>query len=662
MDFRILGPVELRVDGIPADLGPLKQRTVLAALLIDAGRPVTQERLIERVWDDAPPAEVRNALYTYATRLRRILASAAGVEGARLVRRSGGYLLDVPPETVDAHRFAGLAAGARAPGLTEEQRSELARQALDESGAVPLADLTCRWAARAREQLSRRRREVLTLHAALEIRLGRAATVVEALHAALAEAPLAEDLAATLMSALYFAGRCSEALNVFAETRAAIAAELGVEPGSDLRAAHEGILRGSLALPVVGAMTDRAKSSEARPGRPVAGRPDGRSPAVVTRLTLANVVPSMLPADTPFHAGRDAEAAEIIRDLTHADRVAAPVVALVGASGLGKSALAIHVAHQLKPAYPDGQLYVDLSGSRGPHALPAVLCRFLRALGAAPEELPSSSEELAEIYRGLLADRSVLVVLDGAEDEALVASLLPPSARCGMVLTGRGRLAGIACRRIVLDVLDEPGALRLLAAVIGPERVAAEPEAARTLTEMCGRMPLAVRIAGARLVARPHWPISVLVARLTDERRRLDELAHGQLDVREALGQTYRGLGQHARVLFRQLGRLDAEGFGPWLAPPLLGVDPDQADEALDQLVDAQVIDVTGRDRSGRPRYRFGHLARLYARDRAAVEEADGEAWRIAALPRDVRARLAADRTRAERRRLTGHVLVPDTG
>jgi DNA-binding SARP family transcriptional activator len=671
MDFRILGPVELRVDGRPADLGPLKQRTVLAALLIDVGRPVTQELLIERVWDDAPPAEVRNALYTYATRLRRILASVAGAEAARLVRRSGGYLLDVPPETVDAHRFAGLAAGARAPGLTEEQRSELARQALDESGAVPLADLTCRWAGRAREQLSRRRREVLTLHAALEIRLGRAAAVVEGLHAALAEAPLAEDLAATLMSALYFAGRSSEALNVFAETRSAIAAELGVEPGSDLRAAHEGILRGSLAPPVVGAMTDRAPTEE-RPGRPSAGRIGGRGAAAVTRLTLANVVPSMLPADTPFHAGRDAEVADIIRELTHADRAAAPVVALVGASGLGKSALAIHVAHQLKPAYADGQLYVDLRGLRGPHALAAVLGRFLRALGAAPEELPSSSEELVEIYRGLLADRSVLVVLDGAEDEALVAPLLPPSARCGMVLTGCSRLAGIACRRIVLDVLDEPGALRLLAAVIGPERVRAEPEAARTLTEMCGRMPLAVRIAGARLEARPHWPISVLVARLTDERRRLDELAHGQLDVREALGQTYRGLGQHARVLFRQLGRLDAEGFGPWLAPPLLGVDPDQADEALDQLVDAQVIDVTGRDRSGRPRYRFGHLARLYARDRAAAEETDGEAWRIAALPRDVRARLAAERTRAERtraertraerRRLPGHLLVPDPG
>jgi len=675
MDFRILGPVELRVDGRPADLGPLKQRTVLAALLIDAGRPVTQELLIERVWDDAPPAEVRNALYTYATRLRRILASAAAADSARLVRRSGGYLLDVPPETVDAHRFTGLAAGARAPGLTEEQRSELARQALDESGSVPLADLTCRWAGRAREQLSRRRREVLTLHAALEIRLGRAAAVVEGLHAALAEAPLAEDLAATLMSALYFAGRSSEALNVFAETRSAIAAELGVEPGSDLRAAHEGILRGSLAPPVLGAMTDRAPAEE-RADRPGTGRISGRGAAAVTRLTLANVVPSMLPADTPFHAGREAEAAEIIRELTNGDRVAAPVVALVGASGLGKSALAIHVAHQLKPAYADGQLYVDLRGLRGPNAPAAVLSRFLRALGAAPEELPSSPEELAEIYRGLLADRSVLVVLDGAEDEAMVAPLLPPSARCGMVLTGRSRLAGIACRRIVLDVLDEPGALRLLAAVIGPERVRAEPADARTLTEMCGRMPLAVRIAGARLVARPHWPISVLVARLTDERRRLDELAHGQLDVREALGQTYRGLGQHARVLFRQLGRLDAEGFGPWLAPALLDVDPDQADEALDQLVDAQVIDVTGRDRSGRPRYYFGHLARLYARDRAAVEETDGEAWRIAALPREVRARLAADRTRAERtraertraertraeRRRPGPLLVPDTG
>ena len=632
MDFRILGPVELRSRDGRVDLGPLKQRTVLAALLVDAGRPVTQEQLIERVWDDSPPAEVRNALYTYATRLRRILSSAPGAEDAQLLRRSGGYLLDVDAAAVDAFRFAALAAEVRAAGLSDERRSELARRALAESGAVPLADLTSRWAVRVREHLVRRRRDLLTLHAALEIRLDRAGPVVDGLYEALAEQPLAEDVVGTLMSALYFSGRSAEALALFAATRCAIVAELGVEPGSDLRRTHEEILRGRLARPAITALAEVGGATGTAARRP-AGQPVATSPTA-----------SMLPADTPFHTGRDAEVAEAIKALTSSGRTGVALVAVVGASGLGKSALAIHVAHRVKATYPDGQLYVDLRDGAREQDAATVLARFLRALGAAAQELPQPAEELAELYRGRMAGRRVLVVLDGVEDEALISALLPATPGCGVLVTGRGMLAGIACSRIVLDVLDQPGAVRLLAAVAGEERVWAEPEAARTLAEMCGRLPLAVRIAGARLVARPHWSLSRLVAQLTDERRRLDELAHGQLDVRVALGHSYRGLDQQARVLFRQLGRLDVDGFGQWLVPRLLGVDAAHADEALDQLVDAQVVYPAGEDPNGRPFYRFGHLARLYALDLADAEGTDREARQIATLRREIHSRLAADR------------------
>ena len=285
MDFQILGPVELTAHEGRVDLGPLKQRTVLAALLFDAGRPVTQELLISRVWDGCPPAEVRKTLYTYVARLRRILASVPGAEGARLLRRSGGYLLDVDPGTVDAHRFTEVAAEARAPGLSEEQRCELASRALAEFAAAPLTDLTCQWAGRVRELLVRRQRDMIRLHATLAIRLGHAVSVVDRLYGVLVEQPLAEEMAGILMSALYFSGRSAEALELFARTRAAIAAELGVEPGPELRRTHEEILRGELTCPARGALMERP-SYLAQPGvpEPVREDPAGESrPAAPAR-------------------------------------------------------------------------------------------------------------------------------------------------------------------------------------------------------------------------------------------------------------------------------------------------------------------------------------------------------------------------------------------
>src|SRR3954447_6698958 len=230
--FRLLGPVECWSAGERVDLGPPKQRTVMAALLVDAGRVVTQETLIERVWDDAPPAEVRNVLYTYVTRLRRILTAAGPV---RLLRRSGGYLLDAAPDLVDVHRLRMLTARAKSPDLDDAERSALFGAALHGADGVPLADLTCAWASRTREHLIRLRADALIGHAAAEIRLGRPGTVVDALYDALAAQPLAEEIAARLMTALRHAGRTAEALDVFARTRATIVAELGVEPAAELR-------------------------------------------------------------------------------------------------------------------------------------------------------------------------------------------------------------------------------------------------------------------------------------------------------------------------------------------------------------------------------------------------------------------------------------------
>lgn len=415
MDFRILGPVELETREGRVDLGPLKQRTVLAALLVDAGRLVTHELLIDRVWDGCPPAEVRNTLYTYVARLRRVLASVPGAERARLLRRSGGYLLDVDPEMVDAHRFTGLAAQARAPGLTEERRCELASRALAEFGAVPLTDLTCQWAARVREHLGRRRRDMLTLHATLEIRFGRAASVVDGLYAALVEQPLAEDLVGALMSALYFSGRSAEAVGLFAHTRAVIAAELGVEPGPELCRRHEEILRGEHARPALGAVAERT---------PCLTQPDAAESAGQHRPAVP--APSTLPPPVPSRTGRAAKSAGAIRAPGRAadsECAQAAVLALVGAGELEKSMLAIHVAHQVRAAYLNGQLSADRTAARTDAA--SVLSPFLRPLGTVLELLPEPAGELAERCRSLLAGSRILVVLESAENEALVAALLP---------------------------------------------------------------------------------------------------------------------------------------------------------------------------------------------------------------------------------------------
>lgn len=625
--FRLLGPVECWDADGRVDLGPLKQRTVLAALLADAGRVVTQETLIERVWDDAPPTEVRNVLYTYVTRLRRILASARGVPRQRerdgaadadqgpddatapvlLVRRSGGYLLEADPEAVDVHRLRTLTARAKAPDLPDAERSALFRAALADADGIPLADLTCAWAARAREHLIRQRGAALVGYAAVETRLGRPGTVVDALHQALADQPLAEELAAALMAALHHAGRTAEALEVFARARSAIAAELGVEPSAELRRLHEDILRGTL--------------------DPVDPPTSGRTPSLVRGLAepAPMVRPHMLPAQIDHFAGRPEEEAAIVRALTAAGQPSAAIVAVIGASGLGKSALALHVAHQLREQFPDGQLYAELNAGTGPTGLDVasantILVRFLRALGHAPETLPDTIEELAELYRGALAGRRVLVVLDGAPDEQRVAPLLPGSADCGVLITSRDHLAGIGCTRVVVDVLREAEAIRLLAAVAGEDRVRAEPQAARLLIELCGRLPIAVRIAGARLLTRPHWPISHLVARLSDEGGRLDELVHGRMTVRDALDHGYRALDNPARTLFRELGHLDDDHFDPREASRLLGTDQATADDALDQLIASHIVRPATPDAHGKPRYRVGGLTRLYARDRAQAE------------------------------------------
>jgi transcriptional regulator with XRE-family HTH domain/tetratricopeptide (TPR) repeat protein len=356
------------------------------------------------------------------------------------------------------------------------------------------------------------------------------------------------------------------------------------------------------------------------------------SPASGSRSDPPGSPPCQLPPDVADFTGRSDQVA-LVRELlcgTAAVRPATVVVlAMAGKAGVGKTALAVHVAHQLRDAFPDGQLYVNLRGAE-PHPLEAaaVLARFLRSLGLDGAMIPVDQDEREALYRACLADRRVLVVLDNAAGEAQVRPLLPGTPGCAVLVTSRARLVGLEAARLLdLEVLQTGQAVELLARIVGAGRVAAEAAAAAAIADYCGRLPLAVRIAGARLAARPHWSLGQLASLLADERGRLDELAAGDLEVRASLALSYEALSGEQQRAFRLLGLLDVGDFPAWVAGPLLGIGHQQAEGLVEQLADAQLLDLAAVDPTGAARYRFHDLVRIYAKERATAYDA-AETWR----------------------------------
>jgi tetratricopeptide (TPR) repeat protein/transcriptional regulator with XRE-family HTH domain len=347
---------------------------------------------------------------------------------------------------------------------------------------------------------------------------------------------------------------------------------------------------------------------------------------VAPGLGPEGTVPCLLPPSVTDFTGREAEVAEVLELLATEglDGANAVVVsAVAGKPGVGKTTLAVYVAHRLRSEFPDGQLYVNLQGAQAQPLDPgAVLARFLRALGMDGSSIPGGLEERAERYRMLLADRRVLVVLDNAAAEAQVRPLLPGSPTCRVVVTSRARLTGLeGAHRLDLEVLAPRAGVELLGRVAGPVRVAAEPEAAAAIVGYCGRLPLAIRVAGARLAARPAWSLARLAERLADEHQRLDELAAGDLEVRASIALSYRALPTQQQRAFRRLGLLEVPDLPAWVAAALLDLHPSRGEELVDGLVDAQLLEVVGEDAAGQLRYRFHDLLRVYARECAAAED-----------------------------------------
>jgi DNA-binding SARP family transcriptional activator/tetratricopeptide (TPR) repeat protein/transcriptional regulator with XRE-family HTH domain len=381
------------------------------------------------------------------------------------------------------------------------------------------------------------------------------------------------------------------------------------------------------------ALTDAQRAAVEQAAAELDGGADGRADA---RPEPAQLAPRQLPPDVADFTGRELTLERLHARMRERGRGSTAVVitAAVGKAGVGKTTLAVHAAHQLRRSFPDGQLYVNLRGVEAQALDPThVLDGFLRALGIDGHAIPEGVDERARLYRSLLADRRMLVLLDNAADAAQVRPLLPAGAGNVVLITSRARLAGLALTEVIdLDVLPPEEAVELLGKIIGADRVASEPEAARTVVALCGYLPLALRIAGARLAAKPHWRLRQLADRLGAQQRRLDELTTGDLEVRASVALSYQGLGALERRAFRLLGLLEVPDFAPWMLSALLEVPADEAEDVAERLAEVQLLDSVGEDAAGQLRYRFHDLLRLYARERLTAE--DTPAARDAALER----------------------------
>jgi DNA-binding SARP family transcriptional activator/Tfp pilus assembly protein PilF len=576
----------MRVDGRPVDLGHARQRCVLAALLVEPNRPVPVEQLLDRVWGERPPQRARDTLYSYLSRLRQILAAAGD---PRVARSPGGYFVAVDPMAVDLHRFRRLVVQARTE--SPPAAAALLEQALALWRGDAFATLDTAWFDDRRAELDGERLAAELDHTDLALGQDRHGELLAEVTARAARHPLDERCAAHLMLTLHRCGRQADALEAYEATRRRLAAELGIDPGEPLRRVRQTIL-----------------TADAPP--PVEVVPQAVAP-----------VPRQLPAPPRSFAGRERELARLTGAV---DAAAVVISAIGGAGGMGKTWLATRWAHDNLDRFPDGQLYVDLRGfdPSGDPVSPAVALRsFLDALGVGRGAIPVDPAAQSALYRSLVADRRMLVLLDNAADSAQVTPLLPGSASCTVLITSRRTLTTVIAahggRPLPLDVLSDAEALDLLTLHLGADRVAAEPDAVAAIVDGCAGLPLALGILAARAAIAPGLPLAALVAEIREDAGRLDAFDAGEVAVnlRAVLAWSYGTLRAEEARLFRLLGLAAAPDIGLPAVAGLAGLTTARARALLRDLVDAHLVqeNLPGR-------YRMHDLVRLYA-----AELADGD-------------------------------------
>lgn len=613
---RLLGPVGLEVDGAAARLGS-RLRLVMVVLALSRGQPVAPSRLAELVWGEPPPAAAAATLRSHVAHLRRLVEPARppGHPPRVIVTEHHGYALRLPDAQIDAARFEGLLASGRSALRSGDPASAatLLTDALTLWRGAALADVAeLSFAVADAARLDALRTTARRLLAEAALALGRHEEVLEELHELVAARPTDEALRRHLAIALYR----SDQLDTAAETCSEglrLAHQRGLDAPT-LQAIQTDILRRSPSL----VWTPPAVPGA--PVRPPAAVPVPPSPVLPSVLPLPVArPPSQLPPDVAEFTGRAAELAAIVDRLTGWQHHGTSAVAAVdGKPGVGKSALAVHLGHRLACRFPDGVLYVNLRGAEPHQVAPVdVLGRFLAALGVPGQQVPAELDAASAAYRSAMTARRVLVVLDNAADAAQVRPLLPASPGCAALVTSRRALVDLdVAVAVSLDLLPIDEAVVLLGRLAGPHRTAAEPAQARAVVRYCGLLPLAVRIAGARLRARPNWSVAVFAARLADQQRRLSELAVGDLAVRSSFQLGYQALDATDRRLFRLLGLLDNADFGVELAAAVAGLPVRHAEAALERLVDAQLAETHPPGR-----YRFHDLLRLFASECAEADE-----------------------------------------
>jgi len=602
--FAVLGPVRAWRDEAELDLGQPKQRAVLAALLVREGAQVTLEELIDGVWGDEAPATAAKVIRSYIYQLRLVL----GRDRTGHIRSAGGGYVLEPGPRLDLAQFADLVARARHARGDGDPAAAAAHFAagLGLWAGTALAGIPGPCAAAQRTRLGELRLTVQEEHLAALVDLGSYDRAAAELSALVVGHPLRERLRELQMHALYGAGRQAEALDAFRQAARLLRDELGIDPGPGLRAMHQRILG-----------TD-----------PALLRPACAPPPPAAPLPAPVPVPAQLPADIPHFTGRHAQL-DALTALAAKAGSAVVITTIGGTAGIGKTALAVHWAHQAASSFPDGQLYVNLRGfdpAASPLQPETAVRGFLHALAVPPARIPADPDAQAALYRSLLAGQRILVVLDNARDPDQVRPLLPGSPGCLALVTSRNQLTGLAARdgahTLTLDLFSPREAHDLLTRRLGVGRAAAEPEAVGELASLCARLPLALNIIAARAAARPAFPLAVFAAQLRQARGRLAALDTGDAtaDIRAVFSWSYQALSPAAARTFRLLGIHPGPDATVPAAASLTAVSREQASAALDELTAAHLL-----TEHAPGRYAFHGLLHAYAADQARTHDT-GEA------------------------------------
>jgi DNA-binding SARP family transcriptional activator len=614
MRFAVLGPVRAWRGEAELDVGQPQQRAVLAALLVREGAQATLGELIDDVWGEEAPATADRVMRNYIYRLRQVL----GRDGTGHIRSAGGgYVLPAGPQC-DLARFTRLVTvGRRARGDGDPATAaEHLAEALALWTGTALAGIPGPYAAGQRTRLGELRLSVHEENLACLIELGRYDQAAAELSALVTSHPLRERLRELQMHALYGAGRQAEALDAYHHASRHLRDELGIDPGHGLQSMHQRILNTDPAL------LDRAPA----PASVSASAPVTSSPPVT--LSPPAPVPAQLPADVAHFTGRSAQL-DALTALAKNAGSAVVIAAIGGTAGIGKTALAVHWAHQAAPAFPDGQLYVNLRGfdpAGTPLETEAAIRGLLDALAVPPERIPASPDGQAALYRTLLAGRRMLVVLDNARDSDQVRPLLPGAAGCLVLITSRSQLTGLAAvdgaHSLTLDLLTPQEARDLLARRLGAERTAAEPAAVEELTELCARLPLALNITAARANARPSFPLAFFATQLRQARDRLTALDAGDAtaNARAVFSWSYQALSPAAARTFRLLGLHPGPDATAPATASLTGITRELVSTALTELAAACLL-----TEHSPGRYAFHDLLRAYAAEQARTHDTSEE-------------------------------------